>query len=255
MTTLTIDRGFNSKLADKIGLTKAIIIHQIDYWLHKTNNVYEGKKWVYNSLKDWHKQDFHFLSLNAMINNFKALEKMGLLITGSFNKLKIDRTKWYTINYEKLAELIDEKPNEQSESTKPIKKESKVVAIYQNVQAKSAKKAFTKNKDNHLPKNGKWKNQELVEQYHKTTQEITHKTNNTPSANKENQPTKSNKRYYEQFKKNKQKQANNYYGKKIVEKGTDWSKKKAKKVNVDINAMQKFFADFENNVFSGQLKA
>ncbi len=30
---------------------------------------------------------------------------MNILITGNFNKLKMDRTLWYTINYEELEKL------------------------------------------------------------------------------------------------------------------------------------------------------
>ncbi|MCO6528633.1 MAG: hypothetical protein J6565_07590 [Lactobacillus sp.] len=251
-----IDKGFNSKLADKIGLTKATIITQIDYWLKRTNNVYDGKKWVYNSLKDWHKQDFHFLSLNTMINAFNSLENMGLLITGNFNKMKIDRTKWYTINYDKLAELIDEEPAKQSEP-------DKVVAIYPDVQVKPAKKAFTKNQNNHLPKIGKSNYKKLVKQYHKTTQEITHNINNSNSNNSQAQsvnretdqqqpttPTKSNKRYYEQYKKN-QSAKSNYYRpfQKHIEKATDWSKNVAEKCDADMDSIQKWFADFEAQTF------
>ena len=36
---------------------------------------------------------------------FHALEKEGYLISGNYNRLKLDKTKWYSIDYDKLAEL------------------------------------------------------------------------------------------------------------------------------------------------------
>jgi hypothetical protein len=33
--------------------------------------------------------------------------RKGLLVTGNYNTLKIDRTKWYRIDYDKLAEIED----------------------------------------------------------------------------------------------------------------------------------------------------
>lgn len=253
MTELELNKGYNYRLSLKIGLTKAAIIQQIDYWLQKTNNIHDGKKWVYNTLKDWHNQDFGFISLNAMINNFNALVDMGLLVTGNFNKWRGDRTKWYTIDYDKLNELIDEEPVQQSET------------VLQPDE--SDQKPITKNKNNQLPEIGKWGCQKLVKQYHKTTQEITHNINNSNSNKSESQSvnrettdqhqlTKSNKRYYQQYK-NKQTKKPYYYAptKKTVEKATDWSKHQAEKVDVDVNALKNFFVDFEAKVSSGQLQA
>ena len=50
-----------------------------------------------------------FLSrlLRKIKRALKNLEEKGIIITGNFNKLKMDRTKWYTIDYEKLDNLID----------------------------------------------------------------------------------------------------------------------------------------------------
>ena len=89
-------------LAVKIGLNEAIILQQIHYWLLKSNNVRDGYKWVYNSYSEWNKQ-FPFFSRNTMIRAFNSLEKQGLLITANYNKASFDKTKWYRIDYEKLA--------------------------------------------------------------------------------------------------------------------------------------------------------
>ena len=40
-----------------------------------------------------------------MIRTINSLEKRGIVETDNFNKMKIDQTKWYTINYKKLMEI------------------------------------------------------------------------------------------------------------------------------------------------------
>jgi uncharacterized phage protein (TIGR02220 family) len=89
-------------LAIKIGLREAIILQQIHYWLTKNGaHVIEGRRWIYNTYTEWQKQ-FPFWSETTIKRSFLNLEKQGLLISGNWNALKMDKTKWYTINYEKL---------------------------------------------------------------------------------------------------------------------------------------------------------
>ncbi|KGO31657.1 hypothetical protein Q757_05875 [Oenococcus alcoholitolerans] len=92
------------RLAVAIGLNEAIVLQQIHYWLRKQSEVKEGKKWVYNTYEDWQKQ-FPYLKMATIRRTFKSLEKQGLLITGNFNKYSFDKTKWYSIDYEKLDSL------------------------------------------------------------------------------------------------------------------------------------------------------
>lgn len=93
-------------LAMKIGLREAIILQQIHYWLtRKGAHVIEGRRWTYDTYKEWQKQ-FPFWSETTIKRSFLNLEKQGLLISGNWNALKMDKTKWYTINYEKL-ELLE----------------------------------------------------------------------------------------------------------------------------------------------------
>lgn len=97
------------ELAEIIGLNEAIILQQIHYWLNinkKTNkNFRDGFYWTYNSYEEWQKQ-FPFWSIRTITRIFSSLEKDGLLISSNYNKLKIDRTKWYRIDYERLQTLI-----------------------------------------------------------------------------------------------------------------------------------------------------
>jgi hypothetical protein len=94
------------KAAEVLGLHEAIILQQIHYWLQdKTNDkVLDGRKWTYNSYSQWQEQ-FPFLSVDQIRRAINSLEKLGILIASNYNKLKIDRTKWYTIDYKKLESI------------------------------------------------------------------------------------------------------------------------------------------------------
>lgn len=95
----------NMELANAIGLNRAIVLNQINYWIEKSNHVFEGKKWIYNSFESWHDQ-FQFWSLNTVKRIFKSLEKDGLVISGTYNKAAFDKTKWYTIDYDKVSNMV-----------------------------------------------------------------------------------------------------------------------------------------------------
>lgn len=89
---------------------KAIIVQQIHYWLQikrkakDTRSFKEGRWWVYNSFREWHKQ-FIWISERTIQRHFKDLVDQGIIIVGNFNNQNYDRTNWYTISYERLNEL------------------------------------------------------------------------------------------------------------------------------------------------------
>jgi hypothetical protein len=93
-------------LAGKVGLNESIVLQQLHYWLLDSKNIRDGFKWVYNTYEDWQKQ-FPFWSVRTLKRIITGLETDGLIITGNYNKLKIDRTKWYRINNEKLDSLME----------------------------------------------------------------------------------------------------------------------------------------------------
>ena len=91
-------------LAQKIGLNEAVMLQQIHYWLVSSQHEKEGRKWVYNTYKDWQLQ-MPFWSERTIKRSIKSLEDQGYLLSANYNRLKMDKTKWYSIDYEKLAEL------------------------------------------------------------------------------------------------------------------------------------------------------
>lgn len=92
-------------LAKAIGLNEAIFLQQLNYFLRISKNRADGRSWVYNTIKDW-QAEFSFWSLKTVQRTIESLEEMGLVLsTDKFNKIKMDKTKWYSIDYEKLSEI------------------------------------------------------------------------------------------------------------------------------------------------------
>ncbi|MED4455122.1 DnaD domain protein [Metabacillus fastidiosus] len=105
-------------LAKKVGLNESIILQQIHYWLQISDHTYEGYKWMYNTYDKWAEQ-FPWWSKATIRRLITKLEKLGIIITGNFNKMKMDKTKWYRINYDALNDMSSPcAQNEQSRCSK-----------------------------------------------------------------------------------------------------------------------------------------
>lgn len=123
-------------LAKILGLNEAIVLQQINYWLEinkkKNNNFHEGRYWTYNTISDW-QEEFPFWSKDTVNRIFNKLRKMNILITGNYNKLKVDRTLWYSIDYEELDKQLTEAGYPFVEA-EPAKNEDTSNAIDENEQ-------------------------------------------------------------------------------------------------------------------------
>jgi DnaD/phage-associated family protein len=103
------------QLAVKVGLNEAIVLQQFHYWLEKSTNVHDGFKWIYNTYAQWQEQ-FPWWSESTLRRTITKLEKSGVIIAGNYNKMKIDNTKWYRIDYPVFNALVSSSAqNEQTE--------------------------------------------------------------------------------------------------------------------------------------------
>ena len=117
-------------LAMKVGLNAALFLQQLHYRLNISKNIRDGHKWVFNTYDDWI-EEFPFWSLNTIKRITYDLEQKGYLIsTSKHNKMKIDNTKWYRIDYEKLPSsykqseipadpIVDETPSHHETTVNP----------------------------------------------------------------------------------------------------------------------------------------
>ena len=114
-------------LANIIGLNEAIVLHQLHFFLRISRNKISGRSWVYNTINDW-QAEFSFWSVKTVQRTIDNLEKSGLVVsTDKFNKMKMDKTKWYTIDYQKLSEILPENektPFGQNDQMETPKKEN-----------------------------------------------------------------------------------------------------------------------------------
>ncbi len=117
------------KMATVLGINEALVLGMVDYWINKNKenginykvdywinknkengiNYKNGRYWTFNTLKKWREKYFYFWSERTVQRIFESLEDKGLLIVGNFNKVGFDRTKWYSIDYDRFDELVAEK--------------------------------------------------------------------------------------------------------------------------------------------------
>lgn len=99
---------FNNFIAMEIGITNAILIGNIHYWVNhnKQNNInfHEGRYWTYNTQEAYSEQ-FPYLTRRQIQTALKKLEEEGYIMSDNFNQKKYDRTKWYTLT-DKGIDLI-----------------------------------------------------------------------------------------------------------------------------------------------------
>jgi len=87
---------------EEYGVIEAIIIQQIRNWT--SYNKKQGSQphfkdnewWCRGTMKFW--SEMTGISEKTLYNKFKSLEESGIIISGQYNKMKLDRTKWYRVN-------------------------------------------------------------------------------------------------------------------------------------------------------------
>lgn len=90
-------------LAMKVGLNEALLLQQLHFKSLISRNIRDGYKWVYQTYEEWKNEEFPFWSVDTIKRTIRRLEKQGVIIsTDSYNRMKMDKTKWYRIDYSAL---------------------------------------------------------------------------------------------------------------------------------------------------------
>lgn len=96
-------------LAALVGFDEAIVLQQVRYWLADSRRplIRDGRRWARFNQDGWHAQ-LSFRSKATVARAFRRLEALGLLISSSrYNAEPGDRTKAYTVDFDRLASLRD----------------------------------------------------------------------------------------------------------------------------------------------------
>lgn len=96
------------ELIKAVGKSAALLLQQIHYWIENpkiTGKFYQEKKWIANSYECW-STDLKIISSSTIKRAVKNLKDLGILLVEKLSSFKSNRTNWYTINYERIAEII-----------------------------------------------------------------------------------------------------------------------------------------------------
>lgn len=121
------------ELATLLGLNEAIVLQQVHYWCSHNEragtNYRDGYYWCFNSYVNWQKE-FSWWGDKTIRTTFKKLENLGLLVTANYNRVKMDRTKWYRIDYDALDALIAaNNPPPETENPQPFGKNYRMESV------------------------------------------------------------------------------------------------------------------------------
>lgn len=91
---------FDIELAKEYGILEAVLLDSFCIWTAKNAanevHIHDGRVWVYNSVKAFGEM-FPYASQKQIRSALAHLEAEGLIVTGNFNELPYDRTKWYAL--------------------------------------------------------------------------------------------------------------------------------------------------------------
>lgn len=118
---------FRVEDAVSYGVDKAVILSNLRFWLTKKRDSkthsYDGYYWVYNTAKEL-AELFPYFTQSKVQRLLKQLEEDGVLLVGNYNKVKYDRTRWYSLNEfcitDKQSNHDTELNNGSNESVEPI---------------------------------------------------------------------------------------------------------------------------------------
>lgn len=86
-------------------LNEAIFLQQLHYWISNSKHERDGQRWVYNTYADWGKQ-MPWWNQRTIKRIVDSLRERGLIqTTNKYNKLAMDQTLWYSIDYDAVERL------------------------------------------------------------------------------------------------------------------------------------------------------
>lgn len=136
---------FNDNIAKKYGITEAIILNQMVFYIEKNianrKKFIDGNYWIYNSKKAW-LELLPYMTEHSLKTALNNLIKKGAIITGRYNKINYDRTLWYAIKDYSIFKEYDidiEKAISEGIPDEEYNSENSPNALVESVQSNSGK--------------------------------------------------------------------------------------------------------------------
>ena len=117
---------FNVEDAKMYGVDKAVILSNLRFWLNLNKikdvkaNKHDGYYWVYNTAKDL-SDLLPYFTKSKVQRLLKQLEDDGVILVGNYNKVKYDRTRWYSMpEYSINDNCLIQNPNMNNGNSKSV---------------------------------------------------------------------------------------------------------------------------------------
>ena len=146
-------------LATVIGLNEAIILQQINYWLHvRGGKDVDSRHWIKHTISEFLEKDFPFWSRSTVKRAIINCKKKGFLLERNLNTAGFDKSKWYSIDEDKLNEVMSHAlvQNEPTSGSKWTNGKVQNEPTYTREYTKNTTEITTNNnksssKDEHIP--------------------------------------------------------------------------------------------------------
>lgn len=111
-TILMLVPDFISELQQKLNvrnsLNLSLVLRQLAHLVKiadpiKTHR--DNRYWTYQTLRELQQNAFPFWHYSTVNRTLKKLEESELIVTGVYNTWSADRTKWYSISYDRLTDF------------------------------------------------------------------------------------------------------------------------------------------------------
>lgn len=106
--------SFDVRLARAFGMDGAVLIHHFQHWIRinrfAKRNIKDGRCWTYQTRREI-QAHFPYLSFDEVRRTCEKLIALGVLVTGNYNKSKVDKTLWYAFVDEQAFGVDEENSN------------------------------------------------------------------------------------------------------------------------------------------------
>ena len=117
-TSSTSTRHFDMGIAEALSdVNAAIIVQQLDYWIKKegVGVIVDGIKYIYNTYRDWTRQQFRWLSERQFRNSMDLLRSLQIVEVIQHKSKRWNQTNYYSLNYSRLKEFLKSETGESIE--------------------------------------------------------------------------------------------------------------------------------------------